>query len=65
MTDGELAERVGCSRSMISKIRSGKTMPSLGLALAISRVTGVPVETLAANAAEQEVARPHMPEPAE
>ena len=45
-TDAALASRVGCDRSMISKIRAGKAKPSLTLALAISRETGVPVEAL-------------------
>lgn len=45
-TDAALAERVGCDRSMITKLRAGKATPSLRLARAISRETGIPVETL-------------------
>ncbi|MCA0345235.1 MAG: helix-turn-helix transcriptional regulator [Proteobacteria bacterium] len=45
-TDAALAQKVGCDRSMISKLRAGKATPSLPLAVAISRVTGVPVEAL-------------------
>ncbi len=49
ITDAALAVRVGCDRSMIAKIRSGRATPSLPLALAINRETGVPVEALVAN----------------
>nr|WP_245444911.1 helix-turn-helix transcriptional regulator [Mesorhizobium soli] len=45
-TDAALAAKVGCDRSMITKIRAGKATPSLPLALAITRETGVPVEAL-------------------
>ena len=45
-TDAALAEKVGCDRSMITKIRSGKATPSLPLALAINRETGVALEAL-------------------
>lgn len=48
-TDAELAERVGCSRSMIARIRQRAATPSLPLALAISRETGTPVEELVAS----------------
>lgn len=44
--DAELAALVGCDRSMISKIRNKQATPSLRLALAISKQTGVEVETL-------------------
>ncbi|MBN9065743.1 MAG: helix-turn-helix transcriptional regulator [Rhizobiales bacterium] len=44
--DADLAQKVGCDRSMISKIRSGKAMPSLCLALAIGRETGISPEGL-------------------
>lgn len=50
MTDAKLAERVGCDRSMITKIRSGKATPSLKLAIAISQQTGVPIEALTPSA---------------
>lgn len=45
-TDAALAGRVDCDRSMITKLKAGKATPSLSLALAINRETGVPVETL-------------------
>jgi transcriptional regulator with XRE-family HTH domain len=45
-TDAALAGRVGCDRSMITKIRAGKATPSLPLALAIHRETGVALEFL-------------------
>jgi len=45
-TDAALAERVRCDRSMITKIKAGKATPSLSLAVAISRETGVPIEAL-------------------
>lgn len=45
-TDAALAAKVGCDRSMITKIKAGKATPSLPLAIAISRETGVPVEAL-------------------
>lgn len=50
-TDAALASKVGCDRSMITKIRAGKATPSLNLALAITRETGVPVEALVPEAA--------------
>ena len=46
ITDAALAARVGCDRSMITKLKAGKATPSLPLAVAISRETGVPVEAL-------------------
>jgi transcriptional regulator with XRE-family HTH domain len=45
-TDAALAAKVGCDRSMITKIRAGKATPSLRLAAAIARETGVSIETL-------------------
>lgn len=42
-----LADELGVDRSYISLIRSGSRQPSLPLAIAIERVTGVPVEALA------------------
>lgn len=45
LTDAALAGMVGCDRSMITKIRHGKAVPSLPLALSIQRITGVPVES--------------------
>jgi transcriptional regulator with XRE-family HTH domain len=46
LTDLALAEKVGCDRSMITKLRHGSATPSLPLALAISKETGVDVEAL-------------------
>jgi transcriptional regulator with XRE-family HTH domain len=46
ISDALLAEKVRCDRSMIAKVRAGKATPSLRLAVAISRETGVPVESL-------------------
>lgn len=46
MKDVDLAREVKCDRSMISKIRREQATPSLKLALAISKKTGVPVESL-------------------
>lgn len=45
-TDAALATEVGCDRSMITKIRNRQATPSLPLALAISKKTGVPIENL-------------------
>lgn len=45
-TDAALAATVKCDRSMITKIRNRQATPSLPLALAISKATGVGVETL-------------------
>lgn len=44
--DVDLAKEVNCDRSMISKIRREQATPSLKLALAISKSTGVPIESL-------------------
>lgn len=46
MTDAALAVKVGCDRSMITKVRAGKATPSLRLAAAICRETGLPIEAL-------------------
>jgi transcriptional regulator with XRE-family HTH domain len=45
-TDAALAAKVGCDRSMITKIRAGKATPSLRLAAAIARETGISIEAL-------------------
>jgi hypothetical protein len=45
-TDAALAAVVHCDRSMITKIRNRQATPSLPLALAINRETGVPIENL-------------------
>jgi len=47
-TDAALAAKVGCDRSMIAKIRTGTATPSLPLAVAIAKETGVPVESMIA-----------------
>lgn len=49
ISDVSLALKVGCDRSMITKIRRGKATPSLPLALRISRETGVSAEELMPN----------------
>lgn len=41
-----LAEALNVSPSWISELRSGLKVPSLSRAVAISRLTGVPVESL-------------------
>lgn len=46
LTDAVLADKVGCDRSMITKLRNGGAVPSLPLALAISAETGVNVADL-------------------
>lgn len=46
MTDADLAAKVGCDRSMITKIKHGNATPSLRLAAAISRATGLKMEAL-------------------
>lgn len=44
MTQEELAKRVGVSRQTIIAIEKGHYDPSVGLAIRIARVFGVPVE---------------------
>jgi putative transcriptional regulator len=46
MTQQVLAERVGVSRQTILSIEKGKYNPSVGLAMRLARVFGVPVEAL-------------------
>ena len=46
ITDQQLADKVGCDRSMITKIKLQQATPSLPLAVRISKETGVPVESL-------------------
>lgn len=46
MTDAALAALVGCDRSMITRIRNGTATPSLSLAVAIGKHTGVSIEKL-------------------
>lgn len=44
MTQEELGRRVGCTRQTIIALEQGRYLPSLELALKISRTFGVPVE---------------------
>ena len=46
MTQQELADRVGVTRQTILSIERGRYNPSVGLALQIAEVFGVPVEAL-------------------
>ena len=46
MTQQELADRVGVTRLTILSIERGRYNPSVGLALRIAEVFGVPVEDL-------------------
>jgi putative transcriptional regulator len=45
-TQADLAARVGVSRQTINSIETGRFEPSLGLALKLARLIGVPVEQL-------------------
>lgn len=45
-THQELADKVGVTRSCIHYWVTGKRYPTLGLALKLSHVTGVPLEAL-------------------
>ncbi len=46
LTQGELAERVGCSRQTIHSIESGKFNPSVELALKLARTLKTTVDEL-------------------
>jgi putative transcriptional regulator len=46
MTQQDLADRVGVTRQTILSIEKGKYNPSVGLAMRLARVFGVPVEEL-------------------
>jgi putative transcriptional regulator len=46
MTQQELADRVGVTRQTILSIEKGRYNPSVGLAIRIAEVFGVPVEAL-------------------
>lgn len=43
-TDAALAERVGCERSMVTRVKLGKAKPSLDLAIKLSKELKLPVE---------------------
>jgi putative transcriptional regulator len=46
MTQQELAERIGCTRQTVIVLEQGRYVPSLLLALRISRVFAKPVEEI-------------------
>jgi putative transcriptional regulator len=46
LTQQELADKIGCSRQTIHSIESGKFVPSVELALRLSRELDVKVEDL-------------------
>jgi transcriptional regulator with XRE-family HTH domain len=46
LRDQALADLLDCDRSMVTKLRHGTATPSLPLALAIHRETGVPLPDL-------------------
>ena len=46
MTQEELAQAVGVSRQSVHAVERGKAEPSLGLALRLAQVLGVPVGEL-------------------
>lgn len=46
LTQEELAERVGATRQTILAIEKGNYNPSVGLALRLAAVLGVPVEAI-------------------
>lgn len=46
LTQQELADKVSCSRQTIHSIESAKFVPSVELALKISKTLGVPVEEI-------------------
>lgn len=56
LTDAAMAEKVGCDRSMITKLRHGSATPSLPLAIAISRETGIEAADLMPTPTEAPVA---------
>lgn len=45
LTDAALAAKVGCERSMVTKIKLGKATPSLPLAVKLCAELGLPPET--------------------
>ena len=46
MTQQELAECIGCTRQTVIMLEQGRYVPSLALALKISRAFGVPVDDI-------------------
>lgn len=46
LTQQSLADAVGCTRQTIIALEQNKYNPSLGLALKLANILGVPVETL-------------------
>lgn len=46
LTQGQLAERVGITQAHMSRVVHGGRIPSLALAVRLSRATGLPVESL-------------------
>lgn len=40
--DQQVADAVGCSRVQINRLRNGITKPSVELALALEKLTGIP-----------------------
>ena len=54
MTQQELADRVGVTRQTILSIEKRKYNPSVGLALRLAKVLGVPVEALFQLEADEE-----------
>lgn len=53
MTQQELAERAGCTRQTIILLEQERYVPSLALALRITRVFGVPLEQVFELAGEE------------
>lgn len=47
MTDGDLAPLLGCDRATANRIRNGKLVPTLPMAIRISELTGMSIEQLA------------------
>ena len=56
LTDAALAAKVGCERSMVTKIKLGKATPSLPLALKLSTELGLPPATFAPESQEASAA---------
>jgi putative transcriptional regulator len=46
LSQGELAQALGVSRQTINSIETGRYVPSLPLAFALSRFFGVPIEEM-------------------